>query len=46
MAAVRAVVPAGRAAQPEFAEHTDELLAELGFSAAEIKAFREGGVVE
>jgi crotonobetainyl-CoA:carnitine CoA-transferase CaiB-like acyl-CoA transferase len=31
---------------PEFAEHTDELLSEFGFSAAEIKAFREGGVVE
>jgi formyl-CoA transferase len=31
---------------PEFAEHTDEVLSEFGFSAAEIKAFREGGVVE
>jgi crotonobetainyl-CoA:carnitine CoA-transferase CaiB-like acyl-CoA transferase len=31
---------------PEFAEHTDEVLAELGFSAAEIKEFRERGVVE
>ena len=31
---------------PEFAEHTDELLAEFGFSTTEIKAFREGGAVE
>jgi crotonobetainyl-CoA:carnitine CoA-transferase CaiB-like acyl-CoA transferase len=31
---------------PEFAEHTDELLTEFGFSAAEIKAFRAGGAVE
>jgi formyl-CoA transferase len=31
---------------PEFAEHTDELLAEFGFSQAEIAAFRERGVVE
>ena len=31
---------------PEFAEHTDEVLAEFGFSAAEIKAFRAGGSVE
>ncbi len=31
---------------PEFAEHTDELLAEFGFSAAEIKGFRERGSVE
>ena len=31
---------------PEFAEHTDEVLNEFGFSAAEIKAFRDGGVVE
>ena len=46
MAPVRAAVPAGRAAQPEFAEHTDELLAELGFSAAEIKAFRDAKAVE
>ena len=31
---------------PEFAEHTDEVLAEFGFSEAEIAAFRERGVVE
>src|SRR5262249_7097745 len=31
---------------PEFAEHTDEVLAEFGFSEAEIKEFRERGVVE
>jgi crotonobetainyl-CoA:carnitine CoA-transferase CaiB-like acyl-CoA transferase len=31
---------------PEFAEHTDELLAEFGFSAAEIKAFRDAKAVE
>jgi crotonobetainyl-CoA:carnitine CoA-transferase CaiB-like acyl-CoA transferase len=31
---------------PEFAEHTDEVLAEFGFSAAEIKALRERGAVE
>jgi crotonobetainyl-CoA:carnitine CoA-transferase CaiB-like acyl-CoA transferase len=31
---------------PEFAEHTDEVLVELGFSGAEIAAFRERGVVE
>jgi crotonobetainyl-CoA:carnitine CoA-transferase CaiB-like acyl-CoA transferase len=31
---------------PQFAEHTDELLAEFGFSQAEIAAFRERGVVE
>jgi crotonobetainyl-CoA:carnitine CoA-transferase CaiB-like acyl-CoA transferase len=31
---------------PEFAEHTDELLAEFGFSGAEIKGFRERGSVE
>ena len=31
---------------PEFAEHTDEMLAEFGFSAAEIKGFRARGSVE
>ena len=31
---------------PEFAEHTDEILAEFGFSAADIKGFRERGSVE
>jgi formyl-CoA transferase len=31
---------------PEFAQHTDEVLAEFGFSAAEIKGLRERGVVE
>jgi len=31
---------------PEFAEHTDEVLAEFGFSAAEIRGFRERGAVE
>jgi crotonobetainyl-CoA:carnitine CoA-transferase CaiB-like acyl-CoA transferase len=31
---------------PEFAEHTDEVLAELGFSEAEIKGFRGRGAVE
>jgi crotonobetainyl-CoA:carnitine CoA-transferase CaiB-like acyl-CoA transferase len=31
---------------PEFAEHTDEVLREFGFSATEIAAFREQGVVE
>lgn len=31
---------------PEFAEHTDEVLAEFGFSAAEIKALRDRGTVE
>jgi formyl-CoA transferase len=31
---------------PEFAEHTDEILAEFGFSAEEIKGLREGGAVE
>jgi crotonobetainyl-CoA:carnitine CoA-transferase CaiB-like acyl-CoA transferase len=31
---------------PEFAEHTDEILAEFGFSEAEIKGFRERGSVE
>ena len=31
---------------PEFAEHTDEVLAEFGFSKAEIAAFRDRGVVE
>jgi crotonobetainyl-CoA:carnitine CoA-transferase CaiB-like acyl-CoA transferase len=31
---------------PEFAEHTDELLAEFGFAATEIKGFRERGSVE
>src|SRR5829696_7099891 len=31
---------------PEFAEHTDELLAEFGFSEAEIKGFHERGSVE
>jgi crotonobetainyl-CoA:carnitine CoA-transferase CaiB-like acyl-CoA transferase len=31
---------------PEFAEHTDEVLAEFGFPAAEIKGLRERGVVE
>ena len=31
---------------PEFAEHTDEVLAEFGFSKAEIAAFRERGAVE
>jgi crotonobetainyl-CoA:carnitine CoA-transferase CaiB-like acyl-CoA transferase len=31
---------------PEFAEHTDEVLAEFGYSPSEIKGFRERGVVE
>src|SRR5262249_33261153 len=31
---------------PEFAEHTDELLAEFGFSAADIAGFRARGSVE
>jgi crotonobetainyl-CoA:carnitine CoA-transferase CaiB-like acyl-CoA transferase len=31
---------------PEFAEHTDELLTEFGFSDTEIKGFRERGSVE
>ena len=31
---------------PEFAEHTDELLAEFGFSGADIQGFRERGSVE
>jgi crotonobetainyl-CoA:carnitine CoA-transferase CaiB-like acyl-CoA transferase len=31
---------------PEFAEHTDEVLSEYGFSKVEIAAFRERGVVE
>jgi crotonobetainyl-CoA:carnitine CoA-transferase CaiB-like acyl-CoA transferase len=31
---------------PEFAEHTDEVLAEFGFTPAEIKGFRERGAVE
>src|SRR5262249_44506724 len=31
---------------PEFAEHTDEMLAEFGFSAADIKGFRARGSVE
>jgi formyl-CoA transferase len=31
---------------PEFAEHTDEVLAEFGFTAADIAAMREGGAVE
>ena len=31
---------------PEFAEHTDEILAEFGFSAEEIQAFRARGSVE
>ncbi len=31
---------------PEFAEHTDEVLAEFGYSDADIKGFRERGSVE
>ena len=31
---------------PEFAEHTDEVLSDFGFSKDEIAAFRERGVVE
>lgn len=31
---------------PEFAEHTDEVLAEFGFSAADIAGFRQRGSVE
>ncbi|HEY7301680.1 MAG TPA: CaiB/BaiF CoA-transferase family protein [Xanthobacteraceae bacterium] len=31
---------------PEFAEHTDEILAEFGFSAEEIREFRDRGSVE
>jgi crotonobetainyl-CoA:carnitine CoA-transferase CaiB-like acyl-CoA transferase len=31
---------------PEFAEHTDEVLREFGYSDAEIKGFRERGAVE
>jgi formyl-CoA transferase len=31
---------------PEFAEHTDEVLGEFGFTVAEIKGLRERGAVE
>jgi formyl-CoA transferase len=31
---------------PEFAEHTDEVLAEFGFTDAEIKGYRQTGAVE
>jgi formyl-CoA transferase len=31
---------------PEFAEHTDEILVEFGYCAAEIKGLRESGAVE
>jgi formyl-CoA transferase len=31
---------------PEFAEHTDEVLAEFGFSQSDIKGLRESGAVE
>ncbi len=31
---------------PEFAEHTDEVLSEVGYSQAEIAAFRASGAVE
>src|SRR5262249_37522395 len=31
---------------PEFAEHTDEILAEFGYSSEEIKGLRERGAVE
>jgi crotonobetainyl-CoA:carnitine CoA-transferase CaiB-like acyl-CoA transferase len=31
---------------PEFAEHTDEVLREFGYSDAEIKGFRERGAIE
>jgi formyl-CoA transferase len=31
---------------PEFAEHTDEVLAEFGYSADEIRGFRDRGSVE
>jgi formyl-CoA transferase len=36
-------VPAGRA--PELGEHTDEILAELGFSDDDIKQLRAEGAV-
>ena len=32
-------------AAPEYGEHTDAILSELGYSAAEIAAFREVGAV-
>ena len=39
--------PSGiRSAAPEHGEHTDEVLAEYGYSASEIQAFREQGVIK
>lgn len=37
--------PAGRAAVPALGQHTDEVLREIGFSAAEISRLREDGAV-
>jgi formyl-CoA transferase len=37
--------PGIRSAAPEPGQHTDEVLQELGYSAAEVAAFREAGVV-
>jgi formyl-CoA transferase len=31
---------------PEFAEHTDEVLAEFGFAPSDIKSLRDSGAVE
>jgi formyl-CoA transferase len=37
--------PGIRSAAPEPGQHTDEVLRELGYTAAEVAAFREAGVV-
>ncbi|MDE3077074.1 MAG: CoA transferase [Chloroflexota bacterium] len=37
--------PRHRSAAPDLGEHTDEILAQLGYSAAEVAAFRQAGVV-
>lgn len=46
VAKLSATTPTVRTAGPLLGEHTDDVLAELGYSAADIAALRAGGVVD